>query len=302
MAEYTEVPCPLCGSGDRRNVYPATKPQSMGPADLACTTALLATYDAIVECRSCGLLYTSPRPTDRDILDNYRRVEDTGFLDERHGRELTYRRLLREMDAVTGGRRGKLLDVGCAMGYFPVEARNVGWDVEGIEPSRWAAEYARREFGLSVREGSIASMDLAPNSYDAITAWDVVEHLVTPLEDFRRLASALKPGGLLAFSTHSIASPAARIMGRRYPFLMSMHITHFSSRTTGLLCDKAGLRQVRVRPHLRFLRAGYIVKKLDPLMPRLAAFLRGVLKAVRLHDRYVVVTGVGIFNAYAIKR
>jgi len=298
---YQEVACPLCGSNDRKKIYPATKPQTMTPADLACTTALLATYDAIVKCRSCGLLYTSPRPSNGDIAENYSRVEDTGFIQERRGRELTYQRLIREMDRILKGKRGKLLDVGCAMGFFPVEARKAGWDVEGLEPSRWAVDYARREFGLAVREGNVAGADLVPASYDAITMWDVVEHLTDPVGDFRKLAGALKSGGLLAFSTHSIASLSARILGRRYPFLMSMHITHFSSRTTGLLCEKAGLKQVRITPQYRFLRTGYVVKKLEQVMPRLGGVVHKAVRMSGMEDRHIVVTGLGIFNAFAVK-
>lgn len=298
---YKEVNCPLCGSNDRRPLYPATKPQSMTPADLACTTALLASYDAIVKCRSCGLRYTSPRPSDGDISGNYTKVEDTGFIQERRGRELTYQRLLREMDRILWGKRGRLLDVGCAMGFFPVEARQAGWQVEGLEPSRWAVEYARREFGLTVAEGDVAHADLIPGSYDAITMWDVVEHLTDPVGDFRRLAEALKPGGLLAFSTHSIESLCARVLGRRYPFLMSMHITHFSSRTTGLLCEKAGLKQVSVTPHLRYIRTGYVAKKLEQALPGVGGMVQGVMRATGLDNRYVVVAGLGLFNAFAIK-
>jgi len=299
---YGEVPCPLCRSTDRRKVYPATKPMSMTPADLACTTALLATYDAIVKCRSCGLVYTSPRPSNADIAENYRDVEDTGFIQERRGRELTYQRLIKEMDRILGGRRGRLLDVGCAMGFFPVEARKAGWEVEGLEPSRWAAEYARREFGLAVRGGSVAEAELGSGVYDAITLWDVVEHLTDPVDDFRRLAGALKPGGLLAFSTHSIDSLSARILGRRYPFLMSMHLTHFSSWTTGKLCEKAGLRQVSVTPHLRYLRTGYVIKKLEQVLPRLGGGIHRIARALGLEDRYVVITGLGIFNAFAVRK
>jgi 2-polyprenyl-3-methyl-5-hydroxy-6-metoxy-1,4-benzoquinol methylase len=299
---YQEVPCPLCGSSDRKLVYRATKPQVMTPADLACATALLATYDAIVKCRSCGLRYTSPRPSDGDIAGNYRDVEDTEFLQEHRGRELTYQRLIKEIDRILMGKRGKLLDVGCAMGFFPVEARKAGWEVEGLEPSIWAVEYARREFGLNVRQGNVAEAELAPESYDVITVWDVVEHMTDPVGDFRKLAGALKPGGLLAFATHSIESPAARIMGRRYPFLMSMHITHFSSWTTGLLCEKAGLTQVSITPHLRFIRMGYVVKKLEQVMPRLGGVIHRLVRALGLEDRCIVVSGLGLFNAFAIRK
>ena len=299
---YREVPCPLCGSPDRRKIYPATKPPVMTPADLACATALLASYDAIVKCRSCGLRYTSPRPSDGDIAGNYPDVADTEFIQEHRGRELTYQRLIREMDRILMGKRGTLLDVGCAMGFFPVEARKAGWDVEGLEPSRWAVEYAKKEFGLNVRQGNVAEASLTPESYDVITIWDVVEHLTDPVGDFKKLAGALKPGGMLAFSTHSIESLAARIMGRRYPFLMAMHLTHFSSWTTGLLCERTGLRQVSVTPHLRYLRGGYVVKKLEQVMPRLGGFIHKFAHMTGLEKRYVVITGLGLFNGFAVKK
>lgn len=284
-------------------MYPATRPRSsVVPADLACTTALLASYDTVVRCLACNMVYTSPRPDSREILEAYRQVADTGFLEERHARELTYRRLLKVLNQLTGGRRGRLLDAGCSMGFFLREAQHEGWNVEGLEPSHWAAEHARKEFGLPVHEGPIASISLEPASFDVITIWDVVEHLVDPVGDFRHLARALKPGGVFALSTHSIESLSARMLGGRYPFLMAMHVTHFTPRTTAQLFELAGLSQAKVQPHLRTLRVAYLLKKLEPKMPRLTAGLRAVTKMLNVQDRYVVIAGLGIFNAFAIKQ
>jgi len=283
-------------------VYPATRtPEPLRPGDLACTTALLASYDTLARCLECGVYYTSPRTPDSEIRRAYAEMADTGFLEERRARELTYRRLLDEIERLTGGRRGRLLDAGCSMGFFLSQARDRGWQVEGIEPSRWAADYARGESGLKVQDGPIGSAGLAPESFDVVTMWDVVEHLLDPVGDVRALARALKPGGVFALSTHSLDSLSARVLGRRYPFLMAMHVTHFTPRTTARLLAGAGLRQVKVRPHLRFLRVGYLIKKMAPKAPRIAALLDGIARGLAARDRYVAVTGLGIFNAYAIK-
>ena len=118
----------------------------------------------------------------------------------------------------------------------------------------------------------------------------------------RHLARALKPGGVLALGTHSIRSLAARVLGRRYPFLMAMHTIHFTPATTGRLLALAGLTQVKVRPHLRYLRLGYFLKKLGQRMPRTARVFSAMARAARLENRHIIVTGLGAYEAYAIKR
>lgn len=300
---YVDVPCPICKSAERRLIYPATKPQSaVNPDELACSTALLARYDSIQRCLKCGLLYTSPRPADSEILAGYSRMADEGFMAETGARERTYRRLLKQIAALRPGPPGRILDAGCSTGVFLKEARAAGWETEGIEPSAWAAGRARELFGLKVHECPVAQAPLEAGSFDVVTAWDVIEHMLDPMEDMRVLARALKPGGLFCASTHSIGSLAARLLRARYPFLMAMHVTHFTPRTSRLLLEKAGIEQFRVRPHLRSLRAGYLVKKLEPHVPGIAGLLDGFLGILGLRDSYIVIAGLGIFNAFGRKK
>jgi SAM-dependent methyltransferase len=271
------------------------------PAELACTTALLATYDDVVKCRTCGLFYTSPRPDDAELLAGYGEVADRAFLDERRGRELTWARELAALERLAPSGKGRLLDAGCSMGFFMKSARDAGWEVKGIDPSRWAAEYGRREFGLDIAAGPIARVPIEPSSFDVVTVWDAVEHFVDPVGDMGRLARALKPGGLLALSTHSLRSLAAVVLGRRYPFLMAMHVTHFTPRTTALLLAKCGLVQFRVRPHVRYIRTGYVAGKLDARIPWAGRLARRALGALGLSGAHVPVVGLGIFDAFARK-
>ena len=299
---YVTPACPLCGSEDRRPVFPATRVQGMPePHELSCVSSPLARSDAVVACVQCGLRYTCPRPSEEDYLAAYRRLEDSDFLGERRARELTYARQLDSLERFTHGKRGRLLDAGCSMGFFLRAARDRGWDAEGLDPSRWAVEYASREYGLAVRAGTIAEANLTPESYDAITIWDVVEHLFRPVDDFKRLAAALKPGGVLALGTHSIGSPAAIILRKRYPFLMPMHTMHFTPLTTASLLARAGLRQALVRPHVRYLRTGYAITKLEQRMPRAGRVARAIARLVRIEHRHIMVGGLGLFEAFAVK-
>lgn len=299
---YVTPPCPMCGSEARTPVYPATRPQrTPEPWELSCVSSPVARSDAVVRCGDCGLLYTCPRPSADDYMDAYRRLEDSDFLGEAAARRLTYARQLDALERFTRGRRGRLLDAGCSMGFFLKAARDRGWATDGLDPSRWAVEHARREYGLAVREGTIAETDLGRDVYDAITIWDVVEHLFRPVEDFTRLAAALKPGGVLALGTHSIGSPAARVMGRRYPFLMPMHTMHFTPKTTADLLLRAGLVQVRTQPHRRYLRFGYAATKLEQRMPWLGAAARIAGGALGLSNLHFPVGGLGLFEAFAVK-
>jgi SAM-dependent methyltransferase len=246
--------------------------------------------------------YTSPRPADAVLLDAYRRLTDEPFTAEREARERTYRPALKRIETLLGGRRGRLLDAGCGPGFFVALARDAGWDAEGLDPSPWNAAYGARELGVRIQVAAIGEADLPPAAYDAVVLWDVVEHLTRPREDLARLSAALKPGGVLAAGTHSIASPAAWLLGRRYPFLMAMHVAHFSPRTLARLCAAAGLESIRTAPHRRVLRGGYLATKAGHWFPALAPAIRRGVDLLGLERRYITARGLGLFELYARRR
>lgn len=91
---------------------------------------------------------------------------------------------------------GKLLDVGCGNGDFMLWMQRLGWEVEGIELDPKAAQVAL-DRGLRVRIDNINNVEIAPESFDAITLSHVAEHFANPLKVFERLAPCLKRGGVL---------------------------------------------------------------------------------------------------------
>lgn len=125
---------------------------------------------------------------------------------------------------------GRVLDIGCGSGTFlamlPSEVERFG-----IEPSRAAADLARAK-GVQIIQSDDLERPELRNSFDLVTAIDVVEH-AADLQEFRgRLATALRPGGTAIILTGDAASRAASLLGRYWYYLnYAEHISVFSPRS-----------------------------------------------------------------------
>jgi SAM-dependent methyltransferase len=202
----------------------------------------------LVSCGACGLLMRRRLPG-RDELEQIYSPEYfafdadrpvDGYADylgdaERH-RE-TARRRLALLDRLVP-KRGKLLDVGAAAGFFVDEARRAGWDAEGIDVAAHMVEWGQRELGARVRVGGIA--DVA-GTYAAVTMWDYIEHSLEPVADLAGANELLAPDGVVALSTGDRDSLAARISGKRWHLLTPRHHNFFfSARTLARLLQRCG--------------------------------------------------------------
>ena len=295
---WQPVPCPLCAADDCRVRWRGTLQPDDAAEHFACTNIFWSDYRQIVQCRRCGMIYNNPCETEDTLLANYAGVVDEAYLHELAGRQRTFARLIDRLRQLQPP-PATLLDIGCYTGQFLAQARAAGYNVAGLEPSRWAAGYARDRHGLEVAGATLADLP-AGRQFDLITLWDVLEHLPNPHATIAAISDHLKPGGWLALSTHNIASPAARLLGGRYPFLMRMHVAHFPPSTLRLLLARHGLELRRREPHWRWLRLGYALEKLERYAPRLHRLLVAA-GAGRVAGRLLPIAGVGLLNAYARK-
>src|SRR5438034_7244159 len=79
--------------------------------------------------------------------------------------------------------KGRLLDIGAGTGLLVDEARKLGFDAEGVEPSR-ALQAVASAKNLPVHLGVIPSCEIS-GPYDIVSAIDVIEHVQKPLELLR---------------------------------------------------------------------------------------------------------------------
>ena len=110
----------------------------------------------------------------------------------------------------------KLLEVGCAEGWFLEEARRRGMIVSAIEPSIPHAEMSRIK-GFDVTTGFFPDDIIALGKFDFIVFNDVFEHLPDPKAALTRCEALLAPGGVLVLnlpSNHGLIYRLASLLAR----------------------------------------------------------------------------------------
>jgi 2-polyprenyl-3-methyl-5-hydroxy-6-metoxy-1,4-benzoquinol methylase len=300
----SSVDCPLCGSPDFSLRYPANKGdrETVTAEHFRCTSSSLSRHGDIVQCNRCHLLFSNPQLDPMQVLDIYRAVEDPLYQEQAAAREKTFARSLRQLQRLSAP-PGKLLDVGCYTGMFMKLAALEGWTVTGVELSAWAATIARQGGYGQVHSLALDAACLEPASFDVITLWDVIEHLSHPVAMLKNVHSLLKPGGIIAVSTHMVDSFAARLLGSRYPFFMDMHLVHFSRPTLSRLLAECGFEILAYRRHIRVLKLGYFLDKLEKRAQSLVLqeIYRWLSRRKLLRKRFIGIGSLGLANVFARK-
>jgi 2-polyprenyl-3-methyl-5-hydroxy-6-metoxy-1,4-benzoquinol methylase len=226
------APCPICGEGEARRAF---REQGVD----------------LLRCRACGHV-RSTWAADPDYAGYWGEgTSAEATLDAtahywNEARLPVYREFLRRF----AGQRGRLLDVGCGIGFFVKAARDAGWDAHGSEISPVAVRLGRERLDLStLHAGRVEDAGFSPGSFDAITLWDVIEHVTDPVALLAGLRRLLRPGGLLFVQTPNVAFHLRRARAlqllRGGDESLNMlevkdHLNDFTPRSLRLAAERAG--------------------------------------------------------------
>lgn len=221
----------------------------------------LPSYDVLI-CRNCGLVYVN-----RSFASQKGEGNPEGFkaiyLPAEESFLLRFRRNLQQIEALTGANRGRLLDIGCGVGYFLMVAQQRGWSVAGVDLDKSAVDIARKH-GLGVRWETVEDMPYADESFDVVTMFNVLEHLPVPKLALINIHRALKPGGLLVMETptddfalkylaHLLYKVSRGSLNTPIRYLFSGtdvewgHMYRFSRRTITNILEKTGFRVLKIQ-------------------------------------------------------
>jgi 2-polyprenyl-3-methyl-5-hydroxy-6-metoxy-1,4-benzoquinol methylase len=198
--------------------------------------------------------YQNPAYYCGDEEQGYRNYDDT-----RRALWPHLKRRLRTLNHLVPA-RGSVLDFGCAAGFFLAVARADGWQIAGVELAHEMAQRASQTLGIPIAN---SLTDIGETAFEAITLWEVLEHLPRPVEELRRLYAQLKPNGVLMLSTPNNGHwQAIREPDEWLAYRPPSHLCYFTAATLGDALTRAGFERVSVQ-------------RVSPLPP-LPAWLRRV--------------------------
>lgn len=254
--------CVTCGDSNPVFLFPGAKGwekilnknENYMPTD-----SDFAVYSDIVQCDKCGLTYCNIHLPKKQLVKKYKEVIDPEYLSEQKQRETTFKLYLKYIGKVLP--KGKILEIGSNAGFFLNLANKAGYEIDGVEPNTWAADYIKKTFNLRIINKNIDDMVLK-KKYDAVVMFDVIEHLHDPFQAVKKISAGLKKGGSLFISTPDIGSLVATVQGKRWYALRQQHIYYFSKKSISVMLDKAGFNigYFASLPHC--FSIGYVLKQL----------------------------------------
>lgn len=241
MALESVTACPICKGN---NFDPFNK----------CTdfTTSLEEF-AIVTCKTCGFLITSPRPDSNSIGKYY---QSENYISHTNSSKNLIDKIYKTVRSFTLQWKlnliqsykpsGKILDFGCGTGEFLNTCKTANWVCTGVEPSVAAREKASQLTNPNI-VGTLSQTD--HSKFDVITLWHVLEHVENLNEKLTELKSYLAEGGIIFIAVPNHESLDAKIYKSFWAgYDVPRHLWHFSQSTMNRLLSSHGLKLINTIP------------------------------------------------------
>ncbi len=265
--------CPICQSGNITKQFDV-KDYFLSHEDFS-----------IWKCNNCALQFTNPRPEAENLGKYYESDEYLSHDTQSNGalgklyqflREINIKRKYKIVSNLKSA--GSILDIGCGTGEFLHYFQRRNWNCLGIEPNQAARNFAKNHYQLKVEEEQGLN-DLSPETFDIISMWHVLEHVLDVNKRIEEAKRLLKPGGFLIIA---LPNPSSWDAGYYKAFWAGLdvprHLYHFSPEAFANLAIRHDLKLDDTLPmkfdayYVSLLSERY---KKTPI-PILSAFFKGM--------------------------
>jgi len=231
----------------------------------------------LLSCKKCSLIFNSCCVSDISSIYNedYYQSEQKDnvggyFSYDRMEKAIlkTYRFAIRFIRNNAYSKQMSILDVGCGYGFILKYFRDIsGFDICGVELSEKAALEAMKITPNIIQE-PIENIKF-DKSFDFITAFELIEHLINPVLFFEIAAKLLKDKGYLFITTPNIASLWFTLLKKRWPGIHhNYHNVYFSPLTIKTIANQCGFEIISIKnTNIFYINARHVRSRLLELFP-----------------------------------
>ena len=256
MPKRSVHPCPVCDS-TRQEVFCTPWVDESDPRKLYGAASGIPGTQQLVTCADCGMIYESPRFDSETIVEGYMSSHEADHDSQYLMRVKSFYLTLKKHAKRIPESGAKILDIGTAGGAFLDAASQYGYDAYGLEPSADLVARGKAR-GLKIEQGTIEKHEFAPHSFDMVCLWDVIEHLPDPGSALQEIKKLLKPDGILLINYPDIGTWQARLAGKRFWWILSVHLHHFTRKSITGICARTGFEAFHFQRYWQVLEFGYL--------------------------------------------
>lgn len=273
--------CAICNQADLSEFYSASLDDKdiashtrLDANDYRCTSMSHHIKPMLAYCKHCKMVQVPRSHQPNDLVKAYGEVVDEDYLNNFQVKRKTFSYAYKNIKKYIPA-SAHILEIGSYCGLFLAEALRNGLHCTGIEPSRWAANYSQAHLqnckiiNLPVEE----AVKNIKDQFDVVVSWDVIEHVQDPMAMLKNVYSLLKKDGYFIFSTITIDSFLARLMGKKWHWIMDMHLYYFSQDSLSYLLRESGFELIEEGGHRHYASIKYAYSKLCFCFPKSIAKL-----------------------------
>ena len=229
----------------------------------------------LYKCEKCNLIFSEY--INSNLEDAYSNVEDERYIQQIPYKEKNFELLFSKISSFIN-KNHKVLEIGSYYGILGSIIKPHVKNYTGVELSRHASEYSKKNYNLNVINESLDKFLRKNILFDVIIMSDVIEHLDNPFNVLSLIEKNLEPNGIFIFTTMNMDALLPKIMRGKYHWIMPQHKFYFSNSTLRYFLKRNNMDIFKIKNDVRLISVEYLLFKLCVLMPKIDFVFKFFLK------------------------